>query len=78
MDTLRRSNLSPVMMEILQILKFIYRNDRLSFTEDFISTEQELSVIDVSADVVKDLLSRGKVDELVALVESSLDGAHSL
>jgi hypothetical protein len=74
---LRRSNLSPVMMEVLQILKFIYRNDRLSFTDDLISTEQELSVIDVSADVVKDLLSRGKVDELVALVESSLDGAHS-
>ena len=74
---MRRSNLSPVMMEILQILKFIYRNDRLSFTEDLISTEQELSVIDVSADVVKDLLSRSKVDELVALVESSLDGTHS-
>jgi hypothetical protein len=74
---LRRSNLSPVMMEILQILKFIFRNDRLSFTEDLISTEQELSVIDISADVVKDLLSRGKVDDLVALVESSLDGTHS-
>ena len=65
------------MMEILQILKFIYRNDRLTFTEDLISTEQELSVIDISADVVKDLLSRGKIDELIALVESSLDSAHS-
>jgi hypothetical protein len=77
MDMLRHSNLSPVMMEVLQILEFIYRNDRLSFTDDLISTEQELSVIDVSADVVKDLLSQGKVDKLVALVESSLDGAHS-
>lgn len=64
------------MMEILQILKFIYRNDRLSFTDDLISTEQELSVIDIPTDLVKDLLSRGKIDDLVALVESSLDGTH--
>ena len=60
----------------LQILKFIYWNDHLSFTDDLLSTEQELSVIDISAEVVKDLVSWGKVDQLVALVESSLDGAH--
>jgi hypothetical protein len=66
------------MMEMLQILKFIYRNDRLNFTQDLISTEQELSVIDISADAVKDLLARGKVDDLIALIESSLDGGHSL
>ena len=52
------------MMEILQVLKFIYRSDRLNFTPDLVSTEQELSVIDVSVEVVKDLLSRGKVQDL--------------
>jgi hypothetical protein len=66
------------MMEILQILKFIYRNDRLSFTQDLVATEQDLSVVDISPDVVKDLLSRGKVDDLVSLIESSFDGVHSL
>lgn len=65
------------MMEILQILKFIYRGDRLNFTADLISTEQELSVIDVDAEVVQDLLSRGKVQDLVDLVESSFNGVDT-
>ncbi|KIY46808.1 hypothetical protein FISHEDRAFT_13691, partial [Fistulina hepatica ATCC 64428] len=32
-DTLRRSQLSPALMEILQILKFTFRQDRMSFME---------------------------------------------
>jgi len=41
------------MMEMLQILKFIYQNDCLDFTQDWVSTEQELSVIDVAPEHVK-------------------------
>ncbi|KAG1802826.1 uncharacterized protein HD556DRAFT_1227563, partial [Suillus plorans] len=32
--TLRRSNLSPATLEALQVLKFIYKQDRLNFMED--------------------------------------------
>lgn len=50
-DTLRRSNLSPrmiLMIEMLQILKFSYRSERLDFNNGWVSKEAELSVIDTS------------------------------
>ncbi|KAJ6599843.1 hypothetical protein DFH09DRAFT_1128906, partial [Mycena vulgaris] len=44
-DALRRGNLSPTVMEMLQILKFIYRKGRVSFADEWVATEEELSVI---------------------------------
>ena len=73
-DTLRRSNLSLIVMEILQILKFIFRNDCLSFNENLVCTEEELSVIDVSVEAIEELLAMGKVDELMELSDSSWEG----
>ncbi|KAJ7817454.1 hypothetical protein B0H14DRAFT_3474644 [Mycena olivaceomarginata] len=43
-NTLRRSILSFRTIEMLQILKFIYRQDRISFCDDLIATEAEFSV----------------------------------
>ncbi|KAJ7468181.1 hypothetical protein FB451DRAFT_1039850, partial [Mycena latifolia] len=73
-DTLRRSSLSPVTMEILKLLKFMFRNDRLTFTEGLLCTEQELSVIDVPPAIIEELFSSGKIVELMALIDSSLEG----
>lgn len=70
-DTLRRNSLSPLKMEILQILKYIFRNDRLNFTEGLICTEAELLVADISPDMVDLLMSSGRANELEAMVESS-------
>ncbi|KAG2752595.1 hypothetical protein P692DRAFT_201660537, partial [Suillus brevipes Sb2] len=39
--TLRRSNLSPATLEALQVLKFIYKQDRLNFTEDLVADERD-------------------------------------
>jgi hypothetical protein len=39
---LRRANLTPSMMEMLQVLKFGFRLDRLNFMATFVSTEKEL------------------------------------
>lgn len=61
-------------MEILQILKYTFRNDRLSFTEDLVCTEEELSIIDLPQEKVAELLSMGKVDELKKLLDSSWEG----
>lgn len=61
-------------MEILQVLKFMFRNDRLTFTKGLLSTEEDLSVIDISAEVIEGLLSAGKVDELMDLLDSSWNG----
>ena len=64
-DSLRRANMSSWKMEELQFIKFGYRSDRLTFTEHLISTERELSVLDLSISaIVDDWMSRGKLNEL--------------
>ena len=73
-DTGRRSNLSSFKMEELQMLKFGYRNDRMSFTDDLVCTERELSVLDMSRDVVEDLLAHRKLEELQQYIEESWKG----
>ncbi|CAA7265592.1 unnamed protein product [Cyclocybe aegerita] len=74
MDTSRRSNLSPLHMEQLQIMKFSYRNDRLNFTDHLLSSEEELSVLDMSVEVVESLLAGGKIEELNQYVNESWEG----
>jgi len=61
-------------MEELQMLKFGYRNDRMSFTDDLVCTERELSVLDMSRDVVEDLLAHRKLEELQQYIEESWKG----
>jgi hypothetical protein len=73
-DALRRSSLSPIVMEILQVLKYIFRNDRLSFTDDLLCCEEELSIVDIPREKVEELLSTGKIDELKELLDSSWEG----
>jgi len=54
-------------MEVLQILKFMYRKDRLSFTEGLVATEAECSVPDVDSNTIDYLLSHGNISELLSL-----------
>jgi len=61
-------------MEILKILKFIFQNDHLSFTENLVCTEEQLSIIDVSVEAIEELLVMGKVDELMELLDTSWEG----
>jgi len=51
--TSRRSRLSPALMEVLQILKFIYRQERLDFSSDWISKEH----ISVGTEQARELMS---------------------
>ncbi|KAF5332789.1 hypothetical protein D9611_005171 [Ephemerocybe angulata] len=73
-DALRRSSLSPCMMEMLQILKFIYRSDRLSFTDDLLGSEFEMAVLDINPNTMDRLLATGRIDELCQLVDEALVG----
>ncbi|EDQ99055.1 uncharacterized protein LACBIDRAFT_317685 [Laccaria bicolor S238N-H82] len=70
-DSLRRTNMSSWKIEELQVLKFGYRSDRLTFMADLISMERELSVLDLSVSVVEDLMSRRKLEELEKYVDES-------
>ncbi|KAJ3804706.1 hypothetical protein EV368DRAFT_50970, partial [Lentinula lateritia] len=70
-DTLRRNSLSPIKMEVLQILKYIFRNDRLNFTEDLICTEAELMVADIPPMTIDFLMANRHANELESMIESS-------
>ncbi|KAF9470269.1 hypothetical protein BDN70DRAFT_772033, partial [Pholiota conissans] len=55
----------------LQILKFSYQKERLTFTEDLLCFEQGLSVLNISPVAVKDLISHGAIKELDRLINES-------
>ncbi|KII87972.1 hypothetical protein PLICRDRAFT_67621, partial [Plicaturopsis crispa FD-325 SS-3] len=40
--TARRTNLSPALLECLQVLKYFYKQERLDFTSSWISTEDDM------------------------------------
>lgn len=70
--TMRRNCLSPGLMEILQFLKYTYRQDRLNLMEGFISSEQELLNAEngsASPEEVRELLRKGQIDELITLLK---------
>jgi hypothetical protein len=57
------------MMEILQILKFSFKGERLDFNDGWITRElDEISVIDVPPSTIHELLATGQVEELTRLL----------
>jgi hAT family C-terminal dimerisation region len=42
--TKKRNRLNPLMMEILQILKFLLKKERLDFTKDWAASEQATGI----------------------------------
>ncbi|KAG1840695.1 hypothetical protein DFJ58DRAFT_809834 [Suillus subalutaceus] len=52
-------------MEALQIIKFSYRQDRLSFTDDLVAREEDYKLSGpLTQQAVEELISSGKLDEL--------------
>ncbi|KII92967.1 hypothetical protein PLICRDRAFT_103273 [Plicaturopsis crispa FD-325 SS-3] len=71
-DTDQRNSLSPVMMEMLQILKYSARSDRLDFANEWSAKEEELWVLDIDPSVLQDIMSRpGRMHELIDLLRES-------
>lgn len=58
-------------MEMLQILKYRFRKERLSFTEDLVSNPQELSVVDAPPAKIAELFAEGHISELQGLLDAS-------
>ena len=72
--TMRRSCLSVELMEILQFLKYTYRQDRLNLMEGVISSEQDLLSAEIpmaSIEDVRDLLVKGQISELIELLNGN-------
>ncbi|KAF5387624.1 hypothetical protein D9615_000715 [Tricholomella constricta] len=70
-DSLRRANLSPEMMEVLQILKYLVRSERLEFMQGRLAKEDECTVLDLEPSVLNNFVISGNVDQLEALIDST-------
>src|SRR6266481_6421846 len=70
--TQRRNNISPTMLEALQILKFIYKQDRLNFTDDLVADERDYMISGhVTPRAVDELMAAGKFSELDELLANA-------
>ena len=68
--TQRRNNVSPTMLEALQILKFIYKQDRLM--EDLVVDERDYMISGpVTPRAVDELMAAGKFSELDELLANA-------
>ena len=65
--------LVPRLKEILQLLKYTFWQDCPSFTEDLVCSGEELSIIDILKDTVRELFASGKIKELQAWIDASWD-----
>ena len=61
-------------MEVLQILKFALRKDRLNFTGDLLAQEEDYNIEGpLTQRAVKELIGEGKFTELDELVLNASD-----
>jgi len=60
------------MLEALQILKFIYKQDRLNFTEDLVADERDYMISGpVTPRAVDELMAAGNFNELDELLANA-------
>lgn len=72
--TLQCSNLSPATLKALQVLKFIYKQDRLNFTEDLVADERDYTISEpVTSRAVDELMAAGNLRELDELLQNVRD-----
>jgi len=72
--TMCRNYLSVELMEVLQFLKYTYRQDRLNLMEGIVSSEQDLlsaEIPSMSIEDVRDLLVKGQINDLIELLNSN-------
>jgi hypothetical protein len=70
--TPRRSRISGVTVEMLQVLKYCFKRDRLDFTTGELADEADYSLDGpVTAHAVQELIASGKFDELNELFTNS-------
>ncbi|KAL1745750.1 hypothetical protein HDZ31DRAFT_35739 [Schizophyllum fasciatum] len=75
-DALRRAGLGPEMMEVLQMLKYMFRENRLSFTDGLLAREVELAKYDIDPTLYDELLTSGRTVELAQLLRASEQAAE--
>jgi len=67
--TLRRSRLSAGLMEMFQGLNYAFKQDRLKFTAEWITKEEDHSIDGtVTEAAARELMADGKIEELFDLL----------
>jgi len=64
---LRRSLLSAGMLEVLQVLKHLYKGERLDFTSHWIANEEDYSIEKATEAAISELMTSAKSEELLDL-----------
>lgn len=72
---LRHSLLSASLLEVLQVLKHLYKQDRLDFTSDWIASEDDYSIEKASEAAIHELVASGKCEELIDLLQNMDSGS---
>jgi hypothetical protein len=62
--------LSAATIEVLQVLKHLYKQDRLDFTSHWIAKEEDYSIEMASEAAIRELVSSGKNEELLDLLRN--------
>jgi hypothetical protein len=66
--TLRCNMLSAALLEVLQVLKHLYKQERLDFMSQWMSRKEDYSIEHATETAINELVSSGKSDELVDLL----------
>ncbi|KAJ7724397.1 hypothetical protein B0H16DRAFT_1231936, partial [Mycena metata] len=69
--TMRRSRLSAELLEILQFLKYMFKQQRLDFTADFLAKEEDYTIEgDLTEYAIRELVLNGGIEELEELLKN--------
>ncbi|TEB18379.1 hypothetical protein FA13DRAFT_1628437, partial [Coprinellus micaceus] len=67
-DTLRRSNLAEVTMEVLQITKYLSKHATLDFSDGWVTSESDLEVVALDPSEINELIATRRVDKLAEII----------
>jgi hypothetical protein len=59
------------MLEILQVLKHLYKSERLDFTSHWIASEEDYSIEKATEAAINELVCSGKCEELLDLLRNT-------
>ena len=66
-------------MEALQVLKFSFKQDRLTFTDDLLTAENDYTIAGpVTARAIQELILTGNIDELDELLSNATESRDNV
>ena len=68
----RRNRILPKLLEVLQIIKYGRKQDRLDFMDGILANEEDYTIDgNLTARAIEELIQLGRIDELKELLESA-------